>query len=164
MLINYYFDETSEMKPFTFHAMANPGTTPPRNATREKPPLYDEEKQAFPKGFWVIWNGSGWETTEDHRGESGYLDGVPTEIKEVGPLPEGWSETPPPPTAEEVKAQKIAALQAELSALDQKSMRSIRAIGVLEDDDPDKAQEKYLLAIIEDKVKAIRAALAALKG
>lgn len=43
-----------------------------------------------------------WVNEENHVGESGYVNGVPTEIKEYGPLPDGWSDTPPPLTTEEL--------------------------------------------------------------
>lgn len=46
-------------------------------------------------------NGS-WVNVENHVGEKGYINGVPIEIMEYGPLPEGWSDTPPPPTIEEL--------------------------------------------------------------
>ena len=52
-------------------------------------------------GFIPHWNGAQWEQVEDHKGESGYVDGQPYAIKEYGPYPEGWSGTPPPPTPEE---------------------------------------------------------------
>lgn len=48
------------------------------------------------------WNDKVWEQVEDHKGKSGYVNGVPTEIKEYGPLPDGWSDTPPAPTIEEL--------------------------------------------------------------
>lgn len=43
-----------------------------------------------------------WANVENHIGEKGFVNGVPTEIKEYGPLPDGWSATPPPPTIEEL--------------------------------------------------------------
>lgn len=71
------------------------------------------------EGF--VWRvaGDAWEEVEDHRGESGYVNGVPTEIKEYGPLPDGWSVTPPPPTLEDQLAAieaKYAGKQAELDS------------------------------------------------
>lgn len=66
----------------------------PNNATYTAP--------TFKKGFIPCWNGEKWGQVEDHKGESGYVNGQPHEIKEYGPLPEGWSDTPPPPTIEEL--------------------------------------------------------------
>ena len=63
-------------------------------------------------GFIPRWNpGAGaWEQVEDHKGEEGYLDGKPHEIKEYGPLPEGFTAEPPPPTFDELRERKIAAI------------------------------------------------------
>lgn len=43
-----------------------------------------------------------WVNVENHIGEKGYVNGVPIEIKEYGPPPEGWSLTPPSPTEEQL--------------------------------------------------------------
>jgi hypothetical protein len=59
-----------------------------------------------------------WEQTENHKGEKGWVDGVETEIKEYGPLPEGWSDTPPPPTLEEARAAKLAEITAAYNEFD----------------------------------------------
>jgi hypothetical protein len=53
------------------------------------------------------WNGEAWEQVENHVGEKGWVNGVETEITEYGPYPEGWSDTPPPPTLEEAKEKKL---------------------------------------------------------
>ena len=66
----------------------------PNNATRTAPTLK--------KGFVPRWMGEKWEQVEDHKGKSGYVNGQPHEVKEYGPLPEGWSDTPPPLTTEEL--------------------------------------------------------------
>lgn len=66
----------------------------PNNATHTVPTLK--------KGFVPRWTGGKWEQVEDHKGKSGYVNGQPHEVKEYGPLPEGWSDTPPPPTIEEL--------------------------------------------------------------
>lgn len=68
----------------------------PNNATRTVPTIVE--------GFVPRWTGKKWEQVEDHKGKSGYVNGVPTEIKEYGPLPEGWSDTPPAPTTEQLAA------------------------------------------------------------
>lgn len=66
----------------------------PHNATRTAPTVVD--------GKIPHWTGSAWEQVENHKGENGYLNGAPYTIKEYGPLPDGWSDTPPPPTAAEL--------------------------------------------------------------
>ena len=60
----------------------------PNNATYEPVEV--------PSGFMPRWTGTAWEQTEDHKGESGYLNGAPCTIKDYGPYPAGWSATPPP--------------------------------------------------------------------
>ncbi len=69
----------------------------PNNATRTAPTVVE--------GKVPRWTGTDWEQVEDHKGKSGYVNGQPHEIKEYGPLPEGWSVTPPPPTTEELFAR-----------------------------------------------------------
>lgn len=66
----------------------------PNNATHTAPTVVD--------GKVPRWTGEKWEQVEDHKGKSGYVNGQPHEIKEYGPLPEGWSVTPPPLTTEEL--------------------------------------------------------------
>ena len=69
----------------------------PNNAARTVPTIVE--------GFVPRWTGKNWEQVEDHKGKKGYVNDEPYEIKEYGPLPEGWSETPPPPTTEELFAR-----------------------------------------------------------
>lgn len=59
-----------------------------------------------------------WVDVENHVGEKGYVNGVPTEIKEYGPLPEGWSLTPPAPTEEQLFVTLRASRDARLAATD----------------------------------------------
>lgn len=72
----------------------------PNNATYAAPTMRD--------GHIPRWNGTAWEQVENHKGKEGYVDGHPHTIKDYGPLPRGWSDTPPPPTLEDVRAAKIA--------------------------------------------------------
>lgn len=67
----------------------------PNNATHITPP-------ALLEGFISRWTGTAWEQVENHVGKEGYVNGEYTIIREYGPLPEGWSDTPPPPTSEEL--------------------------------------------------------------
>lgn len=66
----------------------------PANACLDAPFITDGCVARRVNGTWV--------DVENHVGEEGYLNGVPTEIKEYGPLPEGCSDTPPAPTTEEL--------------------------------------------------------------
>ncbi len=72
----------------------------PNNATHSKP--------TFQTGHIPRWSGTTWEQVENHKGKQGYVDGKPFTIIEYGPLPEGWSDTPPPPTITEARATKTA--------------------------------------------------------
>lgn len=80
----------------------------PNNAVRVVPQIQE--------GYIPRWTGKGWEQVENHKGEEGFVDGKSYTIKEYGPLPEGWSDTPPPPTLDEAKAAKIAAIDAQTSS------------------------------------------------
>jgi hypothetical protein len=65
----------------------------PYNSTELAPELQD--------GYIPRWTGEAWEQIENHKGETGYLNGEHTEIKEYGALPEGWSTEAPEPSEEE---------------------------------------------------------------
>lgn len=81
----------------------------PNNATHTVPTLK--------KGFVPRWTGKKWEQIEDHKGKSGYVNGQPHEVKEYGPLPEGWSDIPLPPTTEELFDKLRSFRDARLSAV-----------------------------------------------
>lgn len=59
-----------------------------------------------------------WVDVENHVGEKGFINGVPTEIKEYGPLPAGWSATPPVPTEEQLFVTLRASRDVRLAATD----------------------------------------------
>jgi hypothetical protein len=61
----------------------------PNNATYTAPEMQD--------GYIPRWTGAAWEQVENHKGKEGYVGGEPFTVKEYGPLPGGWSDTPPPP-------------------------------------------------------------------
>lgn len=81
----------------------------PNNATRTAPTLK--------KGFVPCWDGEKWGQVEDHKGESGYVNGQHHTINEYGPLPDGWSETPPPPTTEELFTRLRSERDTRISAV-----------------------------------------------
>ncbi|WP_308586583.1 phage tail protein [uncultured Desulfovibrio sp.] len=57
-----------------------------------------------------------WVNVENHIGEKGYINGVPTEIKEYGPLPDGWRVIPPEPTLLDVQTAKRREINAGFDA------------------------------------------------
>ena len=96
-----------------------------------------------------VWNGAAWVETEDYRGKEYWLPsdtyGTPgREVKEIGPLPEGATLTPPEQTIDEVKVIKKSVLKAER---DQKEVLPIEYNGNSFDYD-DKARDRINAAII----------------
>ena len=113
---NNYFDANHPLRPYIHSLPAMPGTYPPANALRgEEPPT------ARP-GFHPAEKAGQWIAIEDHRGETGYVNGQPHEIKDFGPLPDGWSDTPPPPTLHEAREARLdevmSAYQAAFSPIE----------------------------------------------
>lgn len=86
----------------------------PANATFTAPPAEKE-------GFARVWDGESWQEVEDHRGTEYWLPGegygTPAhEMKELGPLPEGATTTAPEKTLDELKADKLAEVDAWTAA------------------------------------------------
>ena len=95
------------------------------------------------------WQGGEWIAVEDYRKKEYWLPGdtygTPgREVKEIGPLPEGATLTPPDQTLEEVKVIKKSVLKAER---DQKEVLPIEYNGNSFDYD-DKARDRINAAII----------------
>ena len=83
----------------------------PADCTEIAPPAKKEN-------YVAVWNGAAWVETEDYRGKEYWLPGdtygTPgREVKEIGPLPEGATLTPPEQTLDELKEAKKAELKAE---------------------------------------------------
>lgn len=83
----------------------------PGDCTETVPPT--EKENYIP-----VWNGAAWVETEDYRGKEYWLPGdtygTPgREVKEIGPLTEGATLTPPEQTLEDVKTAKVAEMKAE---------------------------------------------------
>ena len=69
------------------------------------------EPPAEKENYIPVWDGSKWVETEDYRKKEYWLPGdtygTPgREVKEIGPLPEGATLTPPEQTLEDLKAEK----------------------------------------------------------
>ena len=107
---NNYFDANHPLRPYTHTLPAMPGTIPPANALRGETPT------ARP-GFHPAEKAGQWIEIEDHRGESGYVNGQPYEVKDFGPPPDGWSDTPPPPAPDEAAQTEYYAALSESSAI-----------------------------------------------
>ena len=114
----------------------------PADCTEIAPPAKKEN-------YVAVWNGSTWVETEDYRKKEYWLPGdtygTPgREVKEIGPLPEGATLTPPEQTIDEVKVIKKSALKVER---DQKEVLPIEYNGNSFDYD-DKARDRINAAII----------------
>jgi hypothetical protein len=120
----------------------------PHNCTATAPELQTD--------FVPRWTGAVWEQVEDHKGKEGYLNGQAHTIKDYGPLPEGWSDTPPPPTEAELAAQRKAEILAALAEIDIASIRPLRAVADGSADEYDTQK----LADLEDAAAELRAGLA----
>jgi hypothetical protein len=117
--------------------------SPPENATTVPP---DDEDHMCP-----VWGGSAWTNVPDFRGRWIYKDGEePVRVSELGPVPDGWSLTPPAPAVD-----PDAEVKYELAQVDFKSIRSLRAVaaGNATKDDTDK------LAELEAQAGTLRAQL-----
>lgn len=113
----YKYDEQTKEYIGTEQALIDPLETElqgkeiyllPANATFEKPNLQD--------GFASVWHDK-WENIEDNRGKEYWLDtdtfGTPArEMKELGAFPANAVFTAPTKTLEELKAQKLAQVDA----------------------------------------------------
>ncbi len=148
--MNYYFNTENPFRSYTHALPATPGTLPPANAVRVE--------SVFQDGFWPCEKNGAWELVEDHRGENGFVGGVETEIKELGPLPEGWSDTPPPPTEEEKNELRVAEIKSRLNEIDLESVRPLRAMAY----GPPAPEDDAKLAALEQEAEALRQELAGL--
>jgi hypothetical protein len=109
-------------------------------------------------GKWPRWDGEGWVPEEDHRGESGYVDGQFFQVTALGPLPENFVTYPPPPPPPppdplaELEIQRAGWL-VELKEIDVKSVRAVRALAL----DPDSRDDRDRLAELEARASELRA-------
>ena len=84
-MINYYFDNTNEMRPYTHQLDANDDTLAPDNALRVEP--------EFKKGFHPCENNCEWVLVEDHRGETAYSIETQesSKVDYLGPIKTGFT-------------------------------------------------------------------------
>ena len=84
-MINYYFDNTNEMRPYTHQLDATDDTLPPDNALRVKP--------QFKEGYCPCEKDGGWYLVEDHRDEIVYNIETKesSKIDYLGPIKTGFT-------------------------------------------------------------------------
>lgn len=149
----YYYDDSGQ---FVGQEYFEKPIVPPPDATTSAP--------LFPPDRWPVWTGSQWEYLENHRGAVGFVNGEYLSITALGPLPVGWSTsppTPPPyePDPETVRLAQIADLENQLTEIDRKSIRPLRALARGSESEYDRQK----LAGLEAEAAALRTQLAALK-
>lgn len=88
--------------------------------------VYDEPD--FIDGHIPKWDGKKWNQAETHKGKEGYIDGQAHTIKGHGPLPKGWTTDKPEPTEKDSALSRIAEIDGEIIALEQKALRPLLAI------------------------------------
>ena len=84
-MINYYYDNTNDLKPFTHQLEANDDTLPPDNALRLAPEFKDGLHPCENNGKWVL--------VEDNRGKTVYNveTGEPSQIDYLGSIKRGFT-------------------------------------------------------------------------
>ena len=113
----YYWDDAD------YYTHSEPCTTDPLESAKQGRDVYVLgangclDAPTFKDGKWPRRVNGAWVDVENHVGEKGYINGVPTENKEYGPLPEGWSDTPPAPTTEELFDRLRSVRDARISAV-----------------------------------------------
>ena len=126
----------------------------PADATTLQPP-------ASLAGFARVLNLAGdvWEHVEDHRGKAGFVEGQPHTVRDLGPLPAGWSDTAPEPTLDE----KLAAIEAKYEVVFGR-LRAAMAVAMLADGPGMDAKVAALRAEWSSASSAQSAEIAALIG
>ena len=129
------------------------------------PPNSTTVKPDARAGYVPVWSGGAWEYVEDHRGKKGWVNRVPVEIKELGPLPAGFTTEVPAPTPEELVERRRREILDGLDRVDRASSRPLRAIIAAQSAgrEPDSADVERL-ARHEAEAKALRTELAGLEA
>lgn len=163
MLTIYTFDDTKEYKGVSVTVLDPEETKRQGKEVWLMPPNATTVKPEIKQGYAPVWNGKAWKQVEDHRGEKGWLNSEPVEIKELGPLPDGFSTEKPEPTEEEKKAIRKQEILSELDRIDRASSRSLRAILTAQAAGTEPAQaDVQMLATYEAEAVALREELKAL--
>jgi hypothetical protein len=131
----------------------------PHNCTATAPPGAAPGRRAR-------WTGQAWEPVEDYRGRAAYRpDGESYTVKDWGPLPEGDSLEPPPPTPEDEAKTRIGEIKAAFARIASDSERPLRALKVAElRGQPEPQADKEKLIDLEARAEELRAELAALES
>lgn len=179
----YFFDDTHSLSPFAYAMEANthPAALPPLNSLPMAPRL-GEDGHPLP-GEWPCANTKhdGWIYVEDHRprkdAQGRQVEGSGTPywlpvpygddthvsparyMTDIGPLPEGAQLTRPEKTQAEKDAERKAEIMVELTAIDARSARPLRAIaaGTASDDD------RAAVTTLEWRAETLRNELATLE-
>jgi hypothetical protein len=153
----YCYDDTNNLKPLTKTIFSSIYGEPPKEAYTETVPPNPSRGQVpcFIEGEWVL--------MEDHRREWGWIDGIPTQITDIGPYPEGFSTQPPPPTQAELNEVARREYLAELDNIDKSTIRALREIDA-SNDASTVIYARNKLATFETKAEEIRAAMASLES
>lgn len=102
-----------------FYTHCEPCTTDPLESARRGREVYVLgangclDAPIVEGGKWPRRVNGAWVNVENHVGENGFVNGVPTEIKEYGALPDGWSTEPLEPTTREKLLGEISALESQ---------------------------------------------------
>lgn len=120
----------------------------PNNSTYTKPTFVD--------GYIPRWRNGKWNQVETHVGEKGFVNNEPFEVKNHGPLPEGFTtEWVDPRTPAEIRRDEI---ERRLLDIDNESIRPTRAINA----EKGTVYDHQKLAALEDEAAALRQELASL--
>jgi hypothetical protein len=165
MLKIYIYNDTNEYIGESITMLDPEETKLQRKNVWLMPPNCTTIKPDMRMGYVPIWNGIAWEYIENHRGEKGWVNRIPVEIRELGPLPDGFTTEEPEPTPEELAQQRRQEILAELDRIDRASSRALRAVLAAQsaEQEPD-AADVARLAGYEAEAKALRAELAELKA
>lgn len=119
----------------------------------------------IPAGCCAVINAdcSGWDYPENHIGREGYVSGVPTRIELYGPLPDGWSDQPPPPDPLVVRQEEI---RVALRRNDNNAIRPMRALraaegreDLTEEERTALREDEIILAYLDEESTALRTEL-----
>jgi hypothetical protein len=165
MLTIYTYDENKEYSGESVTMLDPEETKKQEKEVWLMPPNSTTKKPVKKEGYTPVWSGSAWKQVEDHRGEKGWVNRESVVIKELGPLPKGFSTEQPEPTEEEKAEQRRMEIFSELNRIDFASARSLRAILTAQaaGKEPAKADIDKL-AEHEADAKKLRAELAGLNA